>query len=282
MKNKLLLRVCLLCSLSISVMAQSPQSLSPQELEVYNMHKIEIDAYVKISTDDKLEEMYSKYIVPFKYQVAIKDLVEKQALRVSICYYMFSENTTMLNKTNRAIHKEYDPSITRNLLLAGANVTTENYSLAIRIKEKLSLNDTQIDSIVNKSIEINRLLVQQPHMDVWAHELKTFNKVFSSTQMDLFLNYKNDRIIKRDIKNAWNLLRDNNMTTDLDSVKVANELYTHYFRERKAADLYYKNDSLKKEVLKAINENNPLSIERLNAIKKGKQTQQSYKGNYIW
>lgn len=66
MKNKLLLRVCLLCSLSVVMKAQSSRNLSPKELDVFNQHKVEINTYAKISAEDKLLDLRSKYSTTIK------------------------------------------------------------------------------------------------------------------------------------------------------------------------------------------------------------------------
>jgi len=282
MTQKKLLGLCILCMSSIICFAKAPQGLTPKEAEVYSQHQDEINFFTKFTVEDQMTEFSKKYKIPDKYYTEVWNLVNEREIRLTAYNFIYPDSLLSRYKAKEKVKNQYNTAITRQLLFAGVNVTTENLNSVLKIKDVLKLTKTQVDTVSEKAIELNGLLQRHPHIDLWAHELSILNKTLSTDQMDLFLSYKNGNLINKKIKNVWSKLKANNMTADLDSVQEYNKLYPFYYKIYKTADLYSENDSLKREVWKVINEQAPASLKRYNTIKNKKGSSQSYNGNYIW
>ena len=282
MTKKNLLVSCMLCMIGIICFAKAPLGLTPKEAEVYSLHPDEINFFTKFTVEDQMTEFSKKYKIPSKSYNEIWNLVNEREIRLTAYNFIYPDSLLPRYTAKEKVKSQYNASITRQLLLAGVNVTTDNLNSVLKIKDVLKLTNSQVDTLVEKAIELNGLFQRHPHIDLWAHELSILNKTLSTNQMDLFLSYKNEKIIKTKVQNAWNKLRINNMTADLDSTQEYYQLYTFYNKIYKTADLYSKNDSLKREVWKTINDQAPTSLKRYNTIKNKKGSAQTYNGNYIW
>lgn len=282
MRKKFFLMTGWLFLSCIAMMAQAPGYLTSQEAEVYNQHEAEVKAVAKILTGDQLSELNTKYTIALDYQTPLKQLIEERETRMSIYNFIFPEDDLARYKAKQKVKKEYLNKQDQALLLSGANATTKNYFLALKFKDRLSLTQIQVDSIVAKAVEVNRLLERRPMANVWAHELKTFNAVLSEKQMDSYLAIKNQAKARRNTFTIWKILKDNKMVTDIDSAATVGQLYYYYSNIEKANDLYVANDSLKKSALNAINTNAPLAMKRYWAHRKLSRIKNTYGGTYAW
>jgi hypothetical protein len=268
--------------ISIICFAKAPLGLTPKEAEVYTQHQDEINFFTKFSVEDQMTEFSKKYNLADNYYNEVWNLVNEREIRLNAYNFIYPDSLLLRFQAKEKVKNQYNTSITRQLLLAGVDATTENLNSVLRIKDVLKLTKLQVDTIAEKAINLNGLLQRHPHIDLWAHELSILSKTLSTEQMDLFLSYKNSHINDKKTKNVWSKLKANNMTDDLDSIQEYNKLYAYYNEIYKTADLYSENDSLKREVWKAIDLQAPVSLKRYNTIKNKKGSSQTYNGTYIW
>ncbi|MFV0471828.1 MAG: hypothetical protein ACK5L7_07325 [Paludibacteraceae bacterium] len=288
MKTKIVLFGCLVLLASISPLSAQQLALSAAEQEVYNKHQAEIDFASKIAVEDQMMYYIKKYIIPRNYYDAIRVSVVEQELRLCICNYIFPDNALDRYKAKKKIKSEYGGAISKQLLLAGAYITTDNYFWTLVLRDKLKLTTTQTDTIVGRAIQLNDYLEKHPKYNTWQHELKTFSTVFNQQQMDNFLIFKNRKKVEYMWDTVWKTLKNHNMTNDLDSVRVMNQVKAHYNNVYKAEDLYAQNDSVKKEAVDAVWQIQPLAVKRYYQLRRqdkakgNSASKNSYKGNLVW
>lgn len=257
-------------------------NLSSQESAVYNQHKEEIDRYTQIGVDDQMTEYIKRYSIKSNYSNPIRLLLTEREQRLNLCNFLYPDSVLQRYNAKQSIQSQYNGSIDKTLLLAGAPVATENINSVVKISEVLKLSNAQIDTIATEAVALNNYIKRHPHADVWAKELALFNKTLSTSQVDLFLSIKNGRKTNLQVRNVWQKLKESNMTSDLDSIQTYGQLYSFYNNLNKAGDLYYKKDSIWMRAVQGINASSPLAVKRYNLAKKKRYSAKSNSGTYMW
>jgi hypothetical protein len=282
MRKKFFLMAGWLLLSCITVMAQAPGFYNEKEAEVYNKCTQPVQFLARMNTGDQLAELINKHKIAPQYQTGIMNIIHEREFKLAVYNFMYPDDYMTRYKLRTAIIKQYQDTLTRALLKAGAAVSSYNYNLAIKNKDLIGINNVQLDSIIKDAVAINRVLDRRPGIATWGTELKTFNRVFSQKQMDDFLTIKNFGKAKRNAMVIWNVLKDNNMIADLDSATTINQLHSYYNNIERANDLYIESDSLKKSALEGVNIYAPLAMKRYWAFRKLNRTKNSYKGTYAW
>ena len=282
MKRKIYSLVGFLAISCVEIFGTTPNYLTPLETAVYNQHETEINYFTKIIAGEKITELDFKYSIDSAYLATIKELIIKRELRKSIFNYIYPDNDASRYQAKLKINQEFDGLITKELLNAGEKASTYNYSLVLTRRKTLKLSQEQFDTIVNKAVEVNKLLENNPKFDVWGHELNTFKNILTNEQLDKFFIIKNQSKINYQANISWEKLKKNGLDFDLDSAKVKGELIQYHAAILKATDLYYNNDSLKREAWRGIDSFAPIAIARIKAQSKSQSVKKSYAGSFSW
>ena len=263
---KRLLLFMLLTALSVIAFSQGNDSLS-EEQTVLRQKEYAKRMGSRLGLDARVA-LEMRYIVKSRIKRQLLHLLSAREEQKVMC------NLTEMNILDRVqkkmmIDSIYQDSIDILLIPYNKYITGENMQHAMNLcATTVEFNDVR-QRVTDKALDIARRLRRIPVLDVWDEEIGFIVKTLSKDQLYQFFMSKNAASINRDTKEVWEWLKENSLTTDLDSAKE-NPLAENYFYELyKFRDIYRNKPELKERNISAIHK--PRLIKMSDALMRKEQ-----------
>lgn len=276
----MLLGVLILTSKQAS--AQTPSFLRGDEAQAYNAHTSDVKSFAKFAIGDQMGRLSLKYNLSTTEADSVLTFVKKMEIRKATYNYIFPENDTTRYKAKQSIDKEYEEALIKHLFKAGKTVGSYNCRMIMRNKDTLKLNTTQQESILAWAVQVNNLLQDDPKLELRPLEFPLFKKLFTETQLDLFLILKMTEEVNGQVQKSWKTLKENGLEYGLDSAVVSAELFQYHMARDRAIYVNYADAKLREAAIKSINDYAPTAIKRINNIPAATEAKKAYNGTLTW
>lgn len=138
---------------------------------------------------------------------------------------------------------KYDAFVYEKKSKANDKYTYSQYAIALRYKDTLGLNSTQIDQMY---VEIGNLKTRKNEhytahkesLDTRSDESERMTQLLTGSQYDLLLRLKNHTKAKSNAENDWKEIELRNMHNELSKPETIEELYEYYIVRESLYDKY--------------------------------------------
>lgn len=147
-----------------------------------------------------------------------------------LSYVIIGQLMLSAQQTDR---EKYDAYVADRKLNAGNKYTYSQFAVALRYRDTLGLNSTQVDRLyqeaaIIKNMKNNNYTTQGHSLDTRAYESTTMTQVLTSQQYIMAMRLKNHTKAKSMAEEAWAELVAKGQTTGLNSTVAQQELYEYY------------------------------------------------------
>lgn len=262
--------------------AQTPAYLKGDEAQAYNAHTADVKSFAKFAMGDQMGRLSLKYNLSTTEADSVLTFVKKMEIRKATYNYIFPDNDTLRYKAKQNIDNEYEEALVKHLFRAGKTVGSYNCRMIMRNKDTLQLTPTQQESILTWAVEVNNLLKDDPSLSLRPLEFPLFKKIFTETQLDLFLTLKLTEEVNGQVQKSWKTLKENGLEYGLDSAVVSAELFRYHMARDRAIYINYADATLREAAIKSINDYAPTAIKRINNIPAATEAKKAYNGTLTW
>lgn len=217
--------------------------------------------------------------------------------------FHFNKNTFLDKKADRYDKNKRDffslkTNLMRPLLLVHSNIltdqnkTTNKYVSLIQFEKELNLSQSQIDSILVKYKQFDKIVIENREMDVMEKltlhkelpsQYENIIKIITPEQLNKWLTLKNKDEGKVKAYKSWEQLELEGLTKDLDKQKVIPELAIYHLRLLIAQE---KTKSLKSKdnlfLVRDTEQKKPEILKQLDAINRSKSKNENAKNAMAW
>ena len=172
--------------------------------------------------------------------------------------------------------QKYDNFVSEKKLKASEKFTYSQFAIALRYKDTLQLNTSQIDSMYLEVPNI-KTLKHTPYqengesLDTRAIESSKMINLLTASQYDLLLRLKNQRKAKNFAETDWKEMELRNLTTTFDKLQTIELLYEYYVVRESLYDKY-RHDPLQQSIFaKAHFSERPTALKTLAKARKSNQ-----------
>lgn len=211
---------------------------------------------------------------------------EKKLATINYAYPYFSKSKeSMIQSTTRY----YDSLIGIALMQDGSVQDGSKFSLAVKNRQKLGLNQTQVDTMLAKVILLVQLksdyAAKNPDQkfNVKVYECEQLPNILTAEQYNELLVINNrDKALKW-AKGDWAELQKRQLTEGLDSAKTVHQIYS-YDLNRLIINERYENDKAQlTTALQSLATTQPGALRKLKAAQKNSSVaNDTAKGNLQW
>ena len=260
------------------------KELDSQEKELLQTYESELKQSTQMAFEDKFVGYMLRYGLDWEGKEAnqLNQILYQQELRKQMCDYYIPQDPLKRFQKKRSIEGEYEEAIYKILALHD-NMGLPNLFLAIYNKEPLKLSESQFEAIQSKMLQMRRQVKNNPGKYYWGDELITLEETLNGEQLDHYFRIKNAGKATRFSKVIWQRLKEAGMTNDLDSTSSFARIYVHQVKILQATDMYWNDETKKREAWAAIDKYAPVEIRRTYSIsRKNIAKKQGYKGSFNW
>lgn len=138
---------------------------------------------------------------------------------------------------------KYDAFVQEKKAKAKDKYTYSQYAIALRYKDTLNLNNTQIDQmyIEIKNLKIRKnehYVAHKESLDTRGDESERMTQLLTGNQYDLLLRLKNHTKAKSNAENDWKEIELRDMHDELSKSETIEELYEYYIVRESLYDKY--------------------------------------------
>lgn len=259
------------------------KTLTQHEDSLLRTHYEEITKQTKIIAD----EIWYNKVIGFKMDGNSEDAkqlyyaIYECEMHKQLCNLTLGENLQERIKRKKIIDQQYEDKICR-LMAPYWNMGLPNLYIAILNRKGLKLSETQYNDIVTHMIRL-KSKAENTRESLWGDELQVLQEVLSGDQLDTYFRAKNARIATRDSRIFWERLKDEGMANDLDSTAAVSRIFVHRLKIMQASDIYWNNETKKREAWNAIDRYAPMEMRRVYSVdRKNRAKKQGYKGSFNW
>lgn len=172
---------------------------------------------------------------------------------------------------------KYDAFVLEKKLKAKDKFTYSQYAIALRYKDTLRLNNTQIDQIYLeiknlKSIKNEYYRINKESLDTRSQESEKLIQLLTGTQYDLLLRLKNHSKAKMMAENDWKEIETRNLQNLFSESDAKNEMYEYYIVRESLYDKYRHDPITQSSVTRDhYNNNRPIIIKTLTKARRVSQ-----------
>jgi len=191
-----------------------------------------------------------------------------------------------------SIRKSIDINKPRILLKLDAYKNTlpqSEFAYVSRYRKEIALTDTQIDSLLNKVIQLEHLRMDYANRNVTGKyyakpfETENLNAILTPQQWDIYLKSKSQTKAELNAQNDWAKLHQAGLTKELDSVKTHQENFQYELNLLVATERLSFNKSQRNAfAVKDIEASKPSPLKKLDMINKNVADNESLKRTLAW
>lgn len=281
----------LLCTITLTVSAQTGSLLSPSEEEhVLNRtyHGRSIKNAAKAFGIERFLELSISKKVPVGYKDSITNLFTRCETR-KLCYNSIYEKMDVKRVLAKlSIDSIYRDSVNRLIIPYNKDIGGENMSFALFQSSKLELTENQSEKILDTAISISHKLYKHPSYNCWEDEMQSLTSVLSKTQLSSFFLFKHSVSIVNQTSDMWKTLQEKGLTEGLDSAREFRRSYAYLADKCKINDLYRHHSSERRAYIADLKNSRPKMIvlyegvEKRRKIEEERNKNQSSEKNFIW
>lgn len=259
------------------------KTFSQQEDSLLRVHNEDLTEQTKLVAD----EIWYDKVKGLKMDGNSEDakqlyyLIHEREMHKQLCNISLKENLQERVLRKKTIDRQYEDTICR-VMAPYWNMGLPNLYLAILNKKRLNLSEMQYNDIVTHMIRL-KPKAEKTRETLWGDELQVLQEILNGDQLDSYFRAKNARIATRDSKIFWEKLKDEGMANDLDSTAAVSRIFVHRLKIMQASDIYWNNETKKREAWNAIDRYAPLEMRRVYSVdRKNRAKKQGYKGSFNW
>lgn len=156
------------------------------------------------------------------------------------------------------------------------------FASAVRNREKLKLDKTQIDSLIYQSKLMTEKKAENESLDLKSYERKILPTILTDEQYTQLLIDLNKKTANAWAKGSWQKMKERGIDQGLDSTKVHNELFNYNLAKLVKKERFGKDVPKTSESMRKMNTTLPESLRRLqsdearNTSKKPEETKTKF------
>jgi len=287
-------------------LAGVPKMSSKETIRIYNkkLHSILVkEQFISllkiIYQEQSVEEAKSDWVKIIKLQL-VADKNDKTEYTKVLHYHMV-KNAFLDKKADRYEKTKRDflakkmalgepPILVHASILSEGSYTSNKYSSVIKYEKEVELSKSQIDTLLIKYIQLERIKLENKEKESSSEASKTIPseyeniaKILSPEQVKKWLIQKNKQAAKKEAQKNWEQLEAEGLTKDLDKDKTLTEfaVYQLQFLVTKDRAMVYhtqENIFMKRDIEKK----KPELLKQLDAINQKKSQNAKAKQGLTW
>lgn len=280
--NKITIRMTLkllvssLCLLWATSAYSQQLGFDQSEQSVWEKHQSEIENNAQFLIEDLLFQMDNSYMIPSSKKSKIDQYVQDKERKKYLCNYKQYEHLSDRIKEKTKIDSLYQDSIFAILVPYNPQMTGQAISLALFFAEELALSQENTAILTAKAVDFARRVHKNPCEFFAVEEMLVLKQILSSTQLDAILEEKNSKKAKEKALQAWEALKYEGLTYDLDSINDIGRAFLYYRSEMSIRDYYVDNKELQENNLADIYRHKPRIIQMYDGLWQRKQINKKY------
>jgi hypothetical protein len=169
---------------------------------------------------------------------------------------------------------QYDSLIQVLLMKDGAFITSGIMNAAIKYRKILNLRNTQVDSLIERAIWLDRAKDSAWMADAFApYDAKDYESIWLSRIMDddqlaHLLSMKYSRDARKNAENDWADLEKRGLTENMTKETVMKELTVYYIKTKAATTMYYYDQDKNSAYSRSVRDAAPASLKLLQYARK--------------
>ena len=158
------------------------------------------------------------------------------------------------------------------------------FASAVRIREKLNLNDSQIENLINQANLMAEMKIENSGLDLKAYERKILPNILTDEQYTSLLIYLNSKKASAWAKETWKELKDRGIDEGLDETQVYNQVFNYNLGKLVYFERFANDEATSSASINQLRTEKPEALQRLefDKARNAKEKSKTTKAKFAW
>ncbi|NII29261.1 hypothetical protein HB364_29550 [Pseudoflavitalea sp. X16] len=244
------------------------------------LYKNEIQRQARLLTQAEVRQ-YAKYKPSKECHDELIRLADQKNYELALTSETYSQWPAKRDSIFYQTCHLYDSLIERSLYKDGALINASYFSAAVRMRKLLKLTNTQVDSLLDKGLTLNRLrdsvwrISPLAPFDSKDYENQHISRILTEDQLALLLTFKYQHDAETNALNDWKDLEKRGLTRDMNKEVVVRQLTSYYIQLKSTSSMYAYDLEKQTAYSRNIRDNMPKALKILQYARKNNVTSAS-------
>ena len=175
---------------------------------------------------------------------SIRPIVRKKSYQIALLTFTHYKDYVYRDSLVKIVTAMYDSLIMAQLIRDGVFINSGIMNAAVKFRKPLKLRDTQVDSLIERGMYLNKLKDSAWKENALApYDGKDFeniwlSKILEEDQFALLLGSKYSSVAKLEAENTWADIERRGLTKGLKKEDVIGELTLYYTKVKSGSSMY--------------------------------------------